>query len=47
MFDLVTRGRIHPAYFVGGGAILFLKGAAIKLLSSFPPFTTLAERIAG
>lgn len=45
-FDLVTRGRIHPAYLIGGGAILFLEGAAIRLLAAFPPFAALAERIA-
>jgi len=47
LFDIFTRGRIHPAYLVGGGAIVFLEGAAINLLSSFPPFAVLAERIAG
>ena len=47
VFDLATRGRIHPAYLVGGGAIVFLEGAAIKLLAGFPPFAALAERIAG
>ena len=46
-FDLVTRGRVHPAYWVGGGAIVFLEGAAIRLLAGFPPFAALAERIAG
>lgn len=47
LFDLVTRGRVHPAYLVGGGAILFYELAAIKLLAGFPPFALLAERIAG
>jgi hypothetical protein len=47
LFDLVTRGRIHAAYLVGGGAILFLELAAIRLLAGFPPFADLAERIAG
>jgi hypothetical protein len=47
LFDLVTRGRVHPAYLVGGGAILFLELAAIRLLAGFPPFAALAERIAG
>jgi hypothetical protein len=46
VFDLATRGRIHPAYLVGGGAILVLEGAAIKLLAGFPPFAALAASIA-
>lgn len=47
IFDLVTRGRVHPAYLVGGRAILFLELAVVRLLAAFPPFATLAERIAG
>jgi hypothetical protein len=46
-FDLATRRSIHPAYLVGGGAILFLEVAAIKLLAAFPPFAALAKSIAG
>jgi hypothetical protein len=46
VYDLVTRGRIHVAYLVGGGAILFLETVAIRLLAAFPPFIAMAERIA-
>jgi len=47
LYDLATRGRVHPAYLIGGGAIVLLETVAIRLLAAFPPFAALAERIAG
>lgn len=44
-FDLANRGRIHPAWGWGAGALV-LFGAATELLAVFPPFVALAARIA-
>jgi hypothetical protein len=46
VFDLVTRKRIHPAYLWGFGALVMM-AAMIEIISSLPPFITLAYRIAG
>lgn len=44
-FDLATRGRVHTAYWAGGGAILLMKGLT-PVLAAFPPFAALANWIA-
>ena len=43
-FDLITRRRVHPAYYWGFGAIIFM-GMAIALLPAFPPFEAFASAI--
>lgn len=44
--DWQIRGRIHPAYFWGAGALVGM-GVGIELLAVFPPFVALADRIVG
>jgi FtsH-binding integral membrane protein len=44
--DWHIRGRIHPAYFWGAGALVGM-GLSIEALAVFPPFVALAERIVG
>ena len=46
LFDWRNRGRAHPAYGWGIGALVAMV-AAIELLNAFPPFVALAGRIAG
>jgi len=46
LFDWRNRGRAHPAYSWGIGALVAMV-AAIELLNAFPPFVALAARIAG
>lgn len=43
--DLVIRGRVHPAYAWGVGALLAF-AAGTELLARFPPLIALADRIA-
>jgi hypothetical protein len=43
--DRLIRGRVHPAYFWGFGAIVAW-GVSIELLTRVAPFAALAERIA-
>lgn len=43
--DLVIRGRVHPAYAWGAGALVAF-AAGTELLSRFPPLIALAGRIA-
>lgn len=45
VYDLVSRGRIHPAYWAGAGAILVMK-LLTPVLAAFPPFAALAGSIA-
>ncbi len=45
-FDWFNRGRVHPAYAWGLGS-LWAMVLAIEALAAFPPFVTMAERIAG
>jgi hypothetical protein len=45
-FDWVNRGRIHPAFGWGAGA-LALFAVATELLARFPPFVEMAAGIAG
>lgn len=45
-FDWFNRGRVHPAYGWGIGALLAMV-IAVEALAAFPPFVTMAERIAG
>lgn len=44
LFDWRNRGRVHPAYGWGIGALAAMV-AAIELLAVFPPFVALANRI--
>ncbi len=44
--DLRIRGRIHPAYFVGLGALL-AQGFGIEWLSTFPPLVSYAGGLVG
>jgi hypothetical protein len=46
LFDWGNRGRVHPAY-AWGIAALVVMAAATELLAILPPFTALAEDIAG
>ncbi|HXC60757.1 MAG TPA: hypothetical protein VN645_15685 [Steroidobacteraceae bacterium] len=46
LFDWANRGRVHPAYLWGGGALVFF-AVATELLAKLPPFVALAGRIAG
>jgi len=43
--DRLIRGRVHPAYYWGGGAIVAW-AVSIEILTRFPPFVALADRIA-
>lgn len=44
--DLRIRGRIHPAYLVGGAGILSM-GLGIALLTNFPPLVRYAGTLVG
>jgi len=44
--DWRIRGRVHPAYAWGFGALVAF-AAGTELLARFPPFVALADRIAG
>lgn len=44
--DLRIRGRIHPAYMVGMGAML-VQGFGIQLLTDFPPLVSYAGGLVG
>ncbi|PJG47781.1 hypothetical protein CAF53_05660 [Sphingobium sp. LB126] len=44
--DLVSRGRVHPAYGVGA-AVILAEGLAVPLLAATPPFLWLASALAG
>jgi len=46
VFDWRNRGRVHPAYFWGVGALV-LFAVATELLAMVPAFAALAGRIAG
>jgi hypothetical protein len=46
LFDWANRGRVHPAYAWGAGALV-LFAAATELLAIVPIFAELAGRIAG
>jgi drug/metabolite transporter superfamily protein YnfA len=46
LFDWGNRGRVHPAYGWGFGALLFF-AAATELLAVAPFFAATAARIAG
>lgn len=45
LFDWGNRGRVHPAYAWGAGALVAM-AALIELLAIVPPFAALANRIA-
>jgi hypothetical protein len=46
LFDLFNRGRVHPAYFWGAGALAGM-AVTIEALARFGPLNTLADRIVG
>jgi len=46
LFDWSNRGRVHPAYFWGGGSLVIF-AAATELLAILPFFAASAARIAG
>jgi len=46
LFDWRNRGRVHPAYFLGGGSLI-LFAAATEMLAILPFFAASAGRIAG
>jgi len=46
LFDWNNRGRVHPAYFWGAGALI-LFAAATETLAILPFFAASAGRIAG
>ena len=46
LFDWSNRGRVHPAYAWGAGALI-LFAAATELLAILPIFAGTAARIAG
>jgi hypothetical protein len=45
-FDQFNRGRVHPAYAWGAGALVAWAGAT-AFLAEFPPFVALAASISG
>ena len=46
IYDLRTRGKVHPAYFWGFGAIL-LGVALIRPIAFSPPLLALTHYLAG
>ncbi|UZW54253.1 hypothetical protein NUH86_12055 [Sphingobium sp. JS3065] len=44
--DLVSRGRMHPAYGVGA-AVILAEGLAVPILAATPPILWLASALAG
>jgi hypothetical protein len=45
-FDLATRRRIHPAYFVGAGVITLMQ-VSVGILAFSPPVMAFANHLAG